>query len=320
MSKLKSTNVGIASWMKKLRLAIILLTVLVAAYGVLSFLTDRLERQRMAQFSVAKYIEQTPKFVFKTINFYKYVAYGKPDGTNLYLDKLDVFHITGSADLYIDMQYLTMDSAKTDYISKELYLVFNSPTKLPIGIDVSVAGDKFVNVETILPKRVSESEAQKAAKSVSEVTKDLGTFLGGAVGLYGGVKIGGSVGNAAGNALSNPILKFASGIAGSIFGGGIGALAGGYFGGKTGEKYGFLITKNLLTGFHLTTGHGAGEKEQILMNAKSLIAVELAGGDMFNEPDFDSKLQQYYQKECNKAIETAMKNFGWKTVNVEFKY
>ena len=56
------------------------------------------------------------------------------------------------------------------------------------------------------------------------------------------------------------------------------------------------------------------------MNAKSLIAVELAGGDMLSEPDFDSKLQQYYQKECKKSIETAMKNFGWQKVNVEFKY
>jgi len=310
----------ISPWQRKLRLAIILLTVLVAVYGVLSFIVDRIERKKMSQFSVAKYIEQTPKFVFKTINFYKYIAYGKPDGTNVYLDKLDVFHLTGTADLYIDMQYLTMDSAKTDYLTKELYLVYNSPTKLPIGIDVSVSGDKFVNVETILPKRISESEAQNAAKSVSEVTKDIGTFIGGAAGMYGGSKIGGSVGGAAANAIPNPILKFASGFAGSIFGGGIGALAGGYFGGKTGEKYGFLITKNLLTGFHLTTGHGAGEKEQILMNAKSLIAVELAGGDMFNEPDFDSKLQQYYQKECKKSIETAMKNFGWQKVNVEFKY
>lgn len=310
----------ISPWQRKLRLAIILLTVLVAVYGVLSFIVDRIERKKMSQFSVAKYIEQTPKFVFKTINFYKYIAYGKPDGTNVYLDKLDVFHLTGTADLYIDMQYLTMDSAKTDYLTKELYLVYNSPTKLPIGIDVSVSGDKFVNVETIQPKRISESEAQNAAKSVSEVTKDIGTFIGGAAGMYGGTKIGGSVGGAVANAIPNPILKFASGFAGSIFGGGIGALAGGYFGGKTGEKYGFLITKNLLTGFHLTTGHGAGEKEQILMNAKSLIAVELAGGDMLSEPDFDSKLQQYYQKECKKSIETAMKNFGWQKVNVEFKY
>ena len=310
----------VAPWQRYLRLGIILLTVLVVAYGVLSFIIDRIEREKMAQFSVAKYIEQNPKFVFKTINFSKYVAYGKPDGTNVYLDKLDVFYIIGSADLYIDMQYLTMDSAKTDYLSKDLHLIFNSPTKLPVGIDVSVPGDKFVNVETILPKRVSESEAQNAAKSVSEVTKDIGTFVGGAAGLYGGTKVGGAVGGAAGNVIPNPILKFASGFAGSIFGGGIGALAGGYFGGKTGEKYGFLITKNLLTGFHLTTGHGAGEKEQILINAKSLIAIELAGGDMFNEPEFDSKLQQYYQKECKKSIETAMKNFGWKTVNVEFKY
>ena len=31
-------------------------------------------------------------------------------------------------------------------------------------------------------------------------------------------------------------------------------------------------------------------------------------------------MDNYNSKECKKAIETAMKNFGWKKVNVEFKY
>lgn len=307
-------------WQRKLRIVIIIATILVVVYGVLSFVTDRLERARMSQFSVARYVQQTPKFVFKTINFYKYIAYGKPDGTNMFLEKLDVFHITGSADLYIDMQYLTMDSSKTNYLTKELYLVFNSPTKLPICIDVNIPGDRMVNVETIDPKVISSTEACRVADDVSKVTEDIGTFIGGVGGAYLGTQLGGTTGSAAATAIPNPIFKFLVSGLGSIFGGGIGAAVGAHYGGEKGREIGYVCTKNLLTGFHLTTGHGAGEKEQILMNAKSLIAIELAGGDMLFEPDFDSKLQKYYQEECKKAIEIAMKNFGWKKVNVEFKY
>ncbi len=307
-------------WQRKLRIVIIVATILVVVYGILSFLTDRLERARMAQFSVARYVQQTPKFVFKTINFYKYIAYGKPDGTNMFLDKLDVFHITGSADLYIDMQYLAMDSSKTDFLAKELYLVFNSPTKLPICIDVNIPGDRMVNVETIDPKVISSAEASRVAEDVSEVTEDIGAFIGGTGGAYWGTQLGGAAGGAAASAIPHPILKFLSGGLGSILGGGIGLTVGAHYGGEKGKEIGYVCTKNLLTGFHLTTGHGVGEKEQILMNAKSLIAVELAGGNMLFEPDCDSKLQKYYQDECKNAIETAMKNFGWKKVNVEFKY
>ena len=307
-------------WQKVLRITIILSTLLVVAYGVVGFITDRIARKKMSQFSVARYVEQTPKFVFKTIHFYKYVAYGKPDGTNAYLEKLDIYHLSGSADLYIDMQHLTMDSAKTDYLTKELYLVFNSPTKLPIGVDVNIPADKCINVETINPKIISKDEATKAAQSVSEVTQDIGSFIGGYAGANMGVELGGKVGNAVGNAMPNPIVKFASGLFGPIIGGGIGAITGSHYGGEVGGKIGFVITKNLLTGFHLTTGHGAGEKEQILVNAEKLIAIELAGGDKLNEPDCENQLQIYYQKECKRSIETAMKNFGWQKVNVEFKY
>ena len=178
----------------------------------------------------------------------------------------------------------------------------------------------MVNVETIDPKVISSAEASRVAEDVSEVTEDIGAFIGGTGGAYLGTQLGGAAGGAAASAIPHPILKFLSGGLGSILGGGIGLTVGAHYGGEKGKEIGYVCTKNLLTGFHLTTGHGVGEKEQILMNAKSLIAVELAGGNMLFEPDCDSKLQKYYQDECKNAIETAMKNFGWKKVNVEFKY
>ena len=46
-------------WQRRLRLIIILLTVLVAVYGVLSFIVARIECKKMSQFLVEKYIEHT---------------------------------------------------------------------------------------------------------------------------------------------------------------------------------------------------------------------------------------------------------------------
>ncbi len=170
------------TWQKALRITMIFATIIVVIYGIVAFFIDRIARKKMSHFSVERYVEQTPKFVFKTITFYKYIAYGKPDGTNTFLDKLDIYHISGSADLYIDMQYLTMDSSKTDYLNKELYLIYNSPTEIPIGVNVNIPADKCINVETIKPKVISKAEATEVATSVSEVTKDIGSFIGGVFG------------------------------------------------------------------------------------------------------------------------------------------
>lgn len=60
------------------------------------------------------------------------------------------------------------------------------------------------------------------------------------------------------------------------------------------------------------------DKENVLEASKGLIALEIMGGDILSEPDYDSKLQKYYQAECERQLIEIMKAFGWKTVEIKF--
>lgn len=304
----------------KLNLILISATALLIILAVIAYLVVRSEREKRSTYSVERFINQTPKFVFKKITFCKFVAYGKPDGTNQWLDKLDIFHISGTAELYIEMKNLTVDSTNTDYSNKKLSLVFNSPTIVPIGMDIDIPSDSIANVETIIPRRVSAEEAKAAAENVSVVTENVGMFLGGYLGFKGGSAVGGAAGDAVGKFIKHPVVKFIGGSIGSIIGGGIGAGVGAKIGGEYGKKYGYLLTENLLTDFHIAEGYSEADKEMILQNAKQLIAIELAGGNMLEDTNFSDAMQKYYEEECRKSIVIAMKNFGWEEINVEFKY
>lgn len=304
----------------KLHLILLTASALLIILAVFAYIAVRNERESRSAGSVERFINQTPKFVFKEIKFCKYVAYGKPDGTNEWFDKLDIFHISGKAELYIEMKNLTVDTANTDYSSKKLSLVFNSPTKVPIGIDIDIPDSSIVNVETIIPRRVSAEEAKMAAENVSVVTEYIGMFLGGYLGLKGGEMVGGAIGDAVSTVVKHPIVKFMGGKIGNIVGGGLGAVLGAVEGSKFGKEYGYLLTENLLTDFHVAEGHTAADKEMILQNAKQLIAIELAGGNMLEDTNFSESMQKYYEEECRKSIVIAMKGLGWDEVNIEFKY
>ena len=304
----------------KLNLILLAASALLIILAVFAYIAVRNERESRSVGSVERFINQTPKFVFKQIKFCKYVAYGKPDGTNQRLDKLDIFHISGTAELYIEMKNLSLDSANTDYSTKKLSLVFKSPTKVPIGMEIDIPDSSIVNVETITPRRVSAEEAKMAAENVSDVTENIGMFLGGYLGFKGGSAVGDAAGDAAGKFIKHPIIKLLGGTIGSVIGGGIGAGIGAKVGGDYGKKYGYILTENLLTDFHIADGHSTADKEMILQNAKQLIAIELAGGNMLEDTNFSDGMQKYYEEECRKSIIMAMKNFGWEEVNVEFKY
>ena len=62
------------------------------------------------------------------------------------------------------------------------------------------------------------------------------------------------------------------------------------------------------------------KKKVLSRHLKSLIALEIMGGNMLSEPDYDSKLQKYYQAECERQIKEIMKSFGWQEVYVKFNY
>ena len=304
----------------KLNLILLAASALLIILAVFAYIAVRNERESRSAGDVERFIKQTPKFVFKQIKFCKYVAYGKPDGTNQWLDKLDIFHISGTAELYIEMKHLSLDTANTDYKTKKLSLVYKSPTKVPISMDIDIPSDSIVKVETIIPYRVDPEDAKVAAENVSDVTENIGMFLGGYLGFKGGSAVGEAAGETASKFIKHPIVKLMGGSFGSVIGGGIGAGIGAKFGGDFGRKYGYILTENLLTDFHIADGHTAADNEMILENARQLIAIELAGGTMLEDSNFTESLQKYYEEECEKALILAMKNLGWDDVDVEFKY
>lgn len=254
---------------------------------------DSIERKKMESNNIEDFIKGNPKLVFKEIDFSKFVIVGKPDGSHKYFEKLNVAHLKGSADLYIELKYLTIVEERTDYISKRVTLSYDCPTKYPVSIDVNIPSKSFTNIESIEGTPISEEEADDFAMCASLATGTAGALAGGALG--------------------NSIGKL-GGFKGQI----IGALAGGVVGAGTSGSVAYVKTKNFLTGLQLSDNT---EKDQIELEkkAKELIAVELLGGDMWYEPDYDNSLMMYYKDECTKQIESIMQGFGWKEVVVEFK-
>lgn len=271
------------------------IALLIITFGVGAWMVNNIEKKKMETFNIEEYVKQNPKLVFKTIRFSKLVVHGKPAGTNEHLDKLNILHLKGEADLYIDMNHLRIDSANTDYMKKDLQLIYDSPTSLPVSIDVDIPSEDYTLVEEIDPVPVSEKEAEAIAKPIGIITGGIGALIGGNIGS----KLGGVV---------SPIGKL-----GKFIGGGAGAVTGAAVAGGGGYVY----TKDFLMGLNLAKNE-LEEKENIIHASKGLIALEIMGGNLLSEPNYESKLQQYYQDECKRQLIEIMKTFGWQNVDVRF--
>ena len=267
-------------------------------YAMTSFFTTggiRGGKKKMDKFNIEEYIKQNPKLIFKTIQFSKLIIHGKPNGTNEHLDKLNILHLKGEADLYIDVNFLRIDSTQTDFLKKELYLIYDSPSQIPISVDVNIPSGNYTLIEEIEPTPISEEKAKAIAKPISWISGGIGALIGG--------KFGGTLGSTFGGRLG----KFIGSSVGMVSGAASAATAG------------YVYTKEFFMGLELTN-NDLEEKESIIQASKSLIALEIMGGNMLSEPDYDSKLQKYYQAECERQIKEIMKSFGWQEVYVKFNY
>ncbi|MBS5551840.1 MAG: hypothetical protein KHX53_07310 [Bacteroides sp.] len=270
------------------------LSLLILAFCIGALVVNNIEKKKMSAFDIKKYVTQNPKLIFKTIKFSKFIVHGKPNGTERHLDKLNMFHIKGDADLYINMTNLHLDFLKTDYVRKELSLVYNSESLFPVSVDVNIPSSGYTQVEEIMPDTITTEEAEKVARPAAVVT-------GGVGGLIGGV-LGSKIGK-----LFGPWGKW------------IGAGSGAAIGTTAGATAGYVYTKNFLAGLQLASNDWE-DKENVIDASKALVALEIMGGNTLSEPDYDSKLQEYYQEECKKQITDIMKSFGWKEVNITFNY
>ena len=270
------------------------IALLIVVFGIGAWMVNQIEKKKMEAFNIGEYVKQNPKLVFKTIQFSKLVIHGKPDGTNEHLDKLNILHLKGEADLYIDLSYLSVDTVNTDYTRKSLFLVYNSPTRIPVSVDVDIPSGNYTLVEEIEPTPITEKDAKAIAKPIGFIAGGIGAYIGGDFGS----KLGGVFGK---------VAKIIGGAAGAISGA---AVAG---------KGAYLYTKNFLMDLNLTNNK-MEDKENIIHASKGLIALEIMGGNLLSEPDYDSKLQKYYEAECERQLIEIMKTFGWQNVDVKFNY
>lgn len=203
-------------------------------------------------------------------------------------------HINGSADLYIDMSHLRMDSVQTDYLQKKLCLVYDSPWEIPVSVDVNVPSSQATIIETIDPEPISKEEAQGIAKVVSLFAGGLGGYVGGNIGTALGSKLG---------------------LVGRFLGGAGGAAAGAAAAGCAA----YTFTENLFAGMELAD-NDLEDKENMYKVAKSLIGLEIMGGNLWSDPEYNSKIPQHYEAECIRQLKEIMKKFGWKEVAVKINH
>ena len=101
----------------------------IVVFGIGAWMVNSIEKKKMDKFNIEEYIKQNPKLIFKTIQFSKLIIHGKPNGTNEHLDKLNILHLKGEADLYIDVNFLRIDSTQTDFLKKSYISYMIVPLK-----------------------------------------------------------------------------------------------------------------------------------------------------------------------------------------------
>lgn len=173
------------------------LTLLVLMFLGAGLIINQIEKKKMEKFNIEKYVVDNPRLVFKTISFSKYIVHGTPNGTNTHLDKLNIFHVTGDADLYIEMNHLDLIEEETDYIRKKIVLAYNCPTKYPVSVDINIPSGAYNEVETISSEPITEKEANKFAGKTAIVGGVFGTLIGGKVAGWKGALVTGAVTSAA---------------------------------------------------------------------------------------------------------------------------
>ncbi|MBR4996297.1 MAG: hypothetical protein IKY84_00270 [Bacteroidaceae bacterium] len=255
------------------------LTMLILMFLGAGLIINHVEKKKMEKFNIEKYVVDNPRLVFKTISFSKYIVRGTPNGTNKHLDKLNIFHLTGEADLYIEMNHLDLIEEETDYIQKRIVLAYNCPTKYPVSVDITIPSGEYNLVEEIAPEPITEKEANKIAAKTAIAGGVFGTLIGGKVAGWKAALVTGTASTVAT----------------------------------------YIATKNFVMNLSLPT-NSISAQEELLMKAQELIALEVMGGNLWYEPDSQSKLMTYYENECKKQLRSVMQQFGWKEVEVKFVY
>lgn len=287
---------------------IVFMIILVAAAGFVGY---KYVEQLIAPTPFGKYIEDNPRFVFKTISFRKYLAQGTKNEINPKLFRLQVYQVKATGKYFIDMKNISVNEGKTDAHKKELYLIYKSSTYLPVSVDIDIKQDDIFPIEQIDTEPIKDNEAKKIANDVSIIAGGIGAL----VGIEIGSELGGSIGEIGGTLSGNPVGSKLYKIGGKAAGGAIGGLLLGL--GAKHTVYDF--SKNYLVGKHLANGYSISQQEEFLVDAKEIMAAEMLNMNVYSTEAL-GKLRKSYEKEISEQITKVAKSLGWEKVDVQFDY
>jgi hypothetical protein len=271
---------------------------LTAGYSVFLYLYQRLD----AGTALQNYIQDTPRLVFRQVEFAKYLIRGSPDGTDQHLSRLQMLYVRGTADFEFDLTRLSVDSGKTNRTAGVLSLLFDNGAYFPVTVNVEIPQKNVFLIDSIAPQAITEGEAEKGAAAAGAVTGTVGGLLG--------MQLGGLIGGK------------------TIIGGLAGTVVGSVAGAATAGSAGYVMTKNFLTGLQLAE-NTLGAQEELLESVKPLIALELMNGDYVSTggsallsatgiQEWKSTTRSFYRQELETVLQDFFSNLGWKTVSITY--
>lgn len=292
-------------------IAVSILVFMVAGNLVLCFAAKKKFQSNAAAFSDFK--GDNPQLVFETVDFYKYLIHGSPEGDSNKLERLVIYNVSGTAEFSFNLNAVSFELD-----GYRICAVIDDSQGFPVNVNVIVPPDKCIKIDEIEPEPISSEEASAAGKVVAVVTGTFGSVIGG----MGGNAVGSTVGSFFG-----PVGNLISKTVGTVLGGGTGAVLGG--------KAGFDMTNNFLIERRLVSEIQMTQVEQMIENAKVLVALELmseydnvksyelfsrsshSGIDLTEE--WKEATRRPYQIELERTLRDLVKQMGYRDVQIRYK-
>jgi len=245
------------------------------------------------------YIQESPRLVYAKIDFLKYLIYGRPPGVNDSFEQLEVYHVKGTANMYINLESVSI--VETEPLTRSISLEVDRRSLYEIDLDISQADINLI--ESLESDPLPEATVEILSKTA-----------GGAAGIAGGW-IGSIAGSAAGTAIGTSV--------GGAGGGAIGKIAGGVLGGAGGAGGAYLATSKFVRGFlsdYDAVDSTFGQREEILEQGRELIAADLLFEQLpvSRSNDAESAVD-YFSEQAKVKLKELFTALGWKQVSVDLR-
>jgi hypothetical protein len=271
---------------------ILAITVLFAV-AVIAMTADYLDaKSRLSRFTLERYIEGNPVFVFKTVRFQKFLAAGTTDSASSRFERLSVLSVRGTAEFRASLANLAVDGKATSIAERSLVLTL--PGRDLLEVEVKIPQGSVDSLYAVTGRAMGAGEAAARAEPIA--------LISGALAAWAGAKAASS---------ANPIIALHGSPIGGILGGAVGALAAG---GGT-----YLFTKNYAVRVLSGLKAGApsfGSETAVIDASRELIACELVGGQGSDSSSWEAETASYFAKELERRLAASFRGSGWKNVRL----